>query len=126
MTGMETLPVRVSMMIGEAMRRGWQLRTETEDGGCFDRQGERVIFSICREPDGKFWLHVSMSRHDERLPTWADLVALKAEWCGDEATALMVIPPKSKHVNIHPGVHHIWQCLDGDVTPDFTHGKGTL
>jgi len=34
--------------------------------------------------------------------------------------------PRAKHVNIHPGVLHVWHCLDGDVTPDFTANGDTI
>jgi hypothetical protein len=36
------------------------------------------------------------------------------------------LPPKAKHVSIHPGVLHLWHCLDGDVTPDMTAGGETI
>jgi hypothetical protein len=84
-----------------------------------------VIASIAVELDGKRWVHVSVARPD-RMPSWEDLVWVKEFVLGRESTALQVIPPRSRYVNQHPFCLHLWQCFDGDVTPDFTQGGNTL
>lgn len=77
-----------------------------------------AILSVEREQDGKRWLHVSLA-HASRLPTWDELRRVKLWLMGPEARALSVLPPESEYVNVHPYCLHLWQCLDGDVIPDF-------
>lgn len=88
--------------------------------------GLLVLISCALQDDGKRWLHVSVSRSDTKIPDWQTMSEVKNLFIGAERTALQVMPPKSKHVNIHPGVMHLWYCLDGDVTPDFTGGGDTI
>lgn len=89
-----------------------------------------LIVSVSKEQDGKRWLHASCSRTDKSLPSYEDLKTLKAICIGDHHTALQVFLPKDKHVNWagERGVEvlHLWRCLDGDVTPDFTRGTGGI
>ena len=80
-----------------------------------------VIISGCRELDNKRWLHVSCAYAD-RLPTWKDLGEVKDLFIGKDKLALQVLPKESDYININPYVLHLWHCLDGDPTPDFTHG----
>jgi hypothetical protein len=85
----------------------------------------KVLVSVGQELDGKFWLHVSFSRKD-RLPSWFDIKRVKDAFIGETKTAYQVLPPKSHYVNIRETVLHLWHCLDGDVTPDFTRGTGSI
>lgn len=78
-----------------------------------------VIITGGEELDQKRWVHVSMSRPG-RLPTYDDMCWVKRAFIGDDKTAYQVFPPKAKHVNIHSYCLHLWHCVDGDVTPDFT------
>lgn len=84
------------------------------------RDGRSVILTAGLQPDGRWWLHVSVARPD-RMPTYADLQDLKAFWIGGDLQALQVFPPRAKHVNIHRFCLHLWACLDpaGDGLPDF-------
>lgn len=84
-----------------------------------------TLVTLDREADGKRWLHVSCAR-PHRLPTWEELAEVKALFVSADRTALSILPPRTKHVNIHAYCLHLWCCLDGDVTPDFTRGLGTL
>ena len=84
-----------------------------------------VILSSGVELDGKQWLHFSVARAD-RIPTWDELVKAKEQFLGPESRALQVIAPRSEWVNIHPFCLHLFVCLEGDVTPDFTRGSGGL
>lgn len=106
---------------------GWVLRVPGADGlGCLDepKRGLRVIHSIARQ-GGKVWLHVSVSRRDRCLPTWDQLRLVKDLFVGKDRTALQVLPPEADYVN-KAEVLHLWCCLDGDVTPDFTAGTGSI
>lgn len=89
-------------------------------------KGMSIISTISREQDGKLWLHISCARKDGRIPTWDELVGVKEWLAGKDRTALQVIPKRSKYINHNPSCLHLWCCLDGDVTPDFTRGNGTL
>ena len=88
--------------------------------------GLLVLMSAATWGNGKPWLHVSVSRSDGKIPDWQTMSEVKRLFIGDERTALQVMPPKAKHVNIHPGVLHLYHCLDGEVTPDFTGGGETI
>ena len=76
--------------------------------------------------DRKRWLHVSVSHRGGRLPTWGEMCAVKDVFCGEERTAYQIHPPKAQHVSIHEKCLHLWACLDGPVTPDFTGGGSTI
>lgn len=89
-------------------------------------EGLLILLSCAEQGDRKRWMHISVSRRDRKLPTWEQLMQIKHLFLGEERTALQVLPAKSRHVNIHPGVMHLWHCLEGDVTPDFTAGGETL
>jgi hypothetical protein len=90
------------------------------------RLGLRVLFSACVELDGKRWIHMSVSRTDRRLPTWDNLRLAKDLFIGADKLAIQVLPREKDYVNIHAGVLHLWHCLDGDPTPDFTMGMGSI
>jgi hypothetical protein len=85
-----------------------------------------VLVSCARQLDGKRWLHVSVSQRNMTVPSWELLCEVKDLLIGSERTALQVLPARAKHVNIHRGCLHLWSCLDGDVTPDFTGGGDTI
>ena len=99
---------------------------EVKDDGYWGQwQHLFFIVSIAVEDDGKSWLHASVSRTDKQLPNWGDLADLKRLCVGEHRTALQVFPPKDRHVNLGP-VLHLWSCMDGEVTPDFTCGTGSI
>ena len=90
------------------------------------RDTTSVMISCARYDDGKRWLHVSVARRNRQAPTWELYVQVKELFIGPERTALQVLPPRSKWVSIHHGCLHLYHCLDGDVTPDFTGGGETI
>lgn len=106
---------------------GWQTVRTTDDGAMYmSRDGMSVIVSWHKEDDGRHWLHVSCARKN-RLPSWDDVADVKRMFVGDGRYAYQVIPPKSKHVNIHPNCLHLWAPLEGaQPLPDFTHGGNTI
>jgi len=86
--------------------------------------GMTVITSIKRELDNKLWLHVSLARPN-KLPSWNDVLEVKNLFIGDK-TALQVLPKKDKYIDCHKYCFHLWHCIDGDVTPDFTRGNNII
>jgi hypothetical protein len=108
----------------------WERDVEGEDGNRWIRHypggaGLSVIASVEFHSDRKWWLHVSVA-HPNRLPSYDELADVKELFIGAERTAYQVMPPRSKHVNIHKYCLHLWHCIDGDVTPDFTKGGKTI
>lgn len=89
------------------------------------RDGLVVLCSSTRELDGKHWLHVSLS-YPNRLPTYENMAACKKLFIGAERVAYQIFSDEKHHVNDHPFVLHLWCCMSGPVTPDFTRGLGTL
>ncbi len=105
---------------------GWKIVREWEDALMFrSTDGLLVQVSASMELDEKAWLHVSYSRRD-KIPNWFDTKRVKSLFIGDDKTALCILPSKDKFVNIRETCLHLWHCLDGDVTPDFTHGTGSI
>lgn len=98
---------------------------ERVDGMAFRLDELRIIVSVARELDGNVWAHVSASLATA-LPGWVIMKRLKRDVLGEEACAVLVMPPASKHVDIHTFVHHLWGRLDGPTVPDFTHGTGSI
>lgn len=104
---------------------GWLVIKKLEDGYACRFRHLAVIVSAAIEQDDKRWWHISVSRHGGWLPDWNDVKLVKKEFIGSDKTALVVLPSSDKYVNIRE-VHHLWHCLDGDVTPDFTGGTGSI
>ena len=106
---------------------GWKLNAKAHDGARWihTRDNRIVIASYKRYSDGKLWLHVSLSRPN-RVPSYDDLVYVKRHWIGDDRKAIMVLPSKDEHVNLHPYVLHLFTCIDGDPLPDFRTKDGIL
>ena len=90
------------------------------------KKGLLVLISCAQQSDLRLWLHVSVSRKDTCIPTWEQMSVLKQLFIGDDRQAIQVMPPASKHVNIHSACLHLWHCLDGDGLPDFTAGGQTI
>lgn len=97
-------------------------KTETWQNGT-----STVLRSVAEQADGKLWMHLSMSRRDGKVPTWDQLRELKEMWAGD-VEGYVVFPPKARYVNLHPGVLHLWVCVDepNGVLPDFSQGIGSI
>ena len=67
---------------------------------------------------GEEWYHLSVSRSN-RIPSYEDLVKVKRDFIGADRKAIMILPPRSEHVNIHPFCLHLYYRRDGDSLPDF-------
>ena len=114
-------------LTGKQPPPGWRVDEVREDGTRWANAKRRqsVIESAAREADGQIWIHASIA-HPKIMPSYDDLVYLKRHWIGDDRKAIMVLPEKSKHVNIHSFALHLFCCLGDDPLPDFTHGSGSI
>lgn len=83
------------------------------------RDGRRVVVTVGAH-DGRWWLHVSVSRA-KYIPSYEDLADVKRAFVGPLHQALQLFPAAARHVNIHAFCLHLWACLepDGDGLPDF-------
>ena len=106
---------------------GWNILQPFGDGNAYQhRAGLRVIVTTADFPDGRDWMHISVSRKD-RLPNWDDLKLVKNTFAGEKRYAYQVFPPTDKHVNIHEFCMHLYVPLTGEPPlPDFTRGGGTI
>lgn len=108
------------------MPRDWRIVRNCDEGAIYFRADRlKVIMSCAQERDERVWLHVSLSRPD-RMPTYDDMAEVKRVFIGPDKTAYQLFVPDTDHVNLHSHCLHLWSCLDGPVTPDFTRGTGSI
>jgi hypothetical protein len=111
------------------LRHKWKCVTKGNDGlGAWQHKarGLGMIHSIAVEQDGEVWEHISLSRADGQFPTWAQTRDILHEIAGDEALGIIVIPPKSEHIDIAE-VSHVWHCVTKQrPIPDFTQGGKSI
>ena len=106
---------------------GWTCATLALDGlGAWDHAKRRLRFihSVALELDGDVWAHLSVSRFDKTMPSWANL---RDTWrlIYPHEVGVVVIPPADEHVNLAE-VAHAWGCLTRRPLPDFTRGGKTI
>lgn len=87
--------------------------------------GLRVCMTWCIELDGKRWIHVSLSR-PASMPSYEDMAQVKRAFIGAGKMAYQLFVPEAKHISTHDYCLHLWHCVDGDVTPDFTRGTNQI
>ena len=106
---------------------GWSVAHDSIDGRKYVHalMPMSCILSVAEEEDGRRWIHFSLA-HPHRLPKWDELVRYKEQFLGEETTAVQVLAPRSRWVNIHPYCLHLFVCLDGNPLPDFTRGGKSL
>jgi hypothetical protein len=109
-------------------RHRWEQVSRGGDGlGSWQHRARKLglIHSIGVEQDGELWEHISISRADGILPSWEQVRDTFHEVAGPEALGIIVVPPKSEHVNLAE-VAHVWRCLSKRPIPDFTRGSGSI
>jgi hypothetical protein len=69
------------------------------------------------------WEHVSVSLKD-RIPTWPEMCWVKDLFWGEEECVVQFHPPKSKYVNCHPYVLHLWKKVgqEWETPPELLIG----
>jgi hypothetical protein len=130
------VPMPLPAWLPTVLPAGWtEIHTGAWTGGVRDRDYARayqkhatllVLVSCATQTDGHPWLHVSVSRKNREIPTWTVMSEVKDLFIGEARTAIQVHPPRVKHISIHPGVLHLWACLDAEVLPDFSAGGDTI
>ena len=120
----------VSMAAAKArlQRHRWVCVKPGGDGlGAWKHNARKLamIHSVAVELDGELWEHVSVSRFDDELPSWEQTRDVFREVAGDDALGVIVVPPKSEHVDIAE-VTHVWHCLTRRPLPDFTRGHSMI
>lgn len=87
------------------------------------------IVSEAKEDDGKWWRHASVSRRDRQTPSYDDLKTLHRITM-PAVVAYQLFVPEDQHIDFERKggvpVLHLWGCVDGPVTPDFSSGTGSI
>lgn len=60
------------------------------------------------------WEHVSVSvkLRTEKCPSWDEMCFVKSLFWEDDECVVQFHPPKKDYVNVHPGVLHLWKCVN--------------
>lgn len=94
--------------------RDWHVIEAREDGLAWERLfGERitVIESIATKSDGKRWLHVSVGRPKNKLPTYEMIQEVRRLFVGEHRECYHIFPTSDRYVNF-ANVLHLFACLD--------------
>ena len=78
----------------------------------WQRSDLRVLASTSTMENGSKWVHVSASKPREH-PSWEDIVLVKESFIGKESAAILVLPPRSEHVNVMAHCFHWWAHISG-------------
>ncbi len=89
-----------------ATRPGEEIGAFLIPGPC--GQDLRVIASSGDVTVGVMWEHASVSLRN-RTPNWQEMCFIKDLFWDEEDTVMQLHPPKSKWINIHPNVLHLWR-----------------
>lgn len=90
----------------------------------WEHNGLFIIASAGEYDDGKEWLHVSVSRKS-RVPSYDELTRIKRDFIGEDKKAVLVLPEKENHVNIHDYCLHLFYSASNPL-PEFSAGLGTI
>ena len=90
----------------------------------WEHNGLFIISSAAEYDDGREWLHVSVSRKS-RVPSYDDLTRIKRDFIGEDKKAVLVLPEKENHVNIHDYCLHLFYSAENPL-PEFSAGLGTI
>lgn len=48
-----------------------------------------------------------------RYPTWDEITDARYQFCPNEATMAMLLPPREEYVNLHETTFHLWEVPGG-------------
>lgn len=97
--------------------------SEGVDGYAYKCVNGLLVIQSWEMHENRVWIHTSFSRRT-RMPSYDDMAYVKSIFIGDDARAIMILPEKEKHVNIHPFCLHFF--TGDDRLPDFTKGTRSL
>ncbi len=112
---------------------GWHVVEPWGDGLMWERlvgQAITVIEDITVKADGRKWLHVSVAKPNQKMPTWEDLQVARKLFIGEDRECYQVFPTKDRYVNLGNTLH-LWCCMDAPlgVLPHFegvVNGRTTI
>lgn len=83
--------------------------------GAFEIPFESFILQVIAD-NGKEsgWEHVSVSLKN-RCPNWKEMCYIKDLFWDAEETVIQYHPPKSKYIDNHPYVLHLWKPTKKDI-----------
>ena len=105
--------------------------TQSDDGYAARMKDLFFIVTEALEEDGRWWLHVSVSRRDRKVPTYEDLKQAKRFTIGPDRVALQLFVPVVRHIDIAGKrerpvqVLHLWSPEE-DFLPDFARGGNSI
>lgn len=88
------------------------------NNGAFSIPHPSGVMLFCIVSDDKGWDHVSAQAIDmgvSRIPTWNEMQYLKELFFEDEETVIQYHVAKSKHLNLHPSVLHLWRPEEAEI-----------
>ena len=91
--------------------------------GAWAFNGLQIIASAGEYDDGREWLHISVSRKS-RILTYDEMTRIKRDFIGDDKKAVLVLPEKKNHVNIHENCLHLFYSAANPL-PEFS-GNGFI
>ena len=92
--------------------------------GAWIFNGLQIIVTAAEYDDGREWLHVSASRKS-RIPTYDEMTRIKRDFIGEDKKAVLVLPEKKNHVNIHENCLHLFYSAENPL-PEFSAGIGSI
>jgi len=114
------------------VRRGTYASVPGADYGAFDFPGPCGVnlYVIASPGDADLnipWEHVSVSTQ-KRCPNWTEMCFVKDHFWDEEETVMQLHPPKSRWINNHLFVLHLWRPLFCEIPlpPDITVGIKSL
>jgi hypothetical protein len=72
-----------------------------------------VLFSVEQHEDGIHW-HLSVS-HQERYPSWDELMAFRACLFDDNQEVIQVLPSAEEYINVHNRTFHLWHKTGSSI-----------
>ena len=63
--------------------------------------------------------------HNGLFPSYDDLTRIKRDFIGEDKKAVLVLPEKENHVNIHDYCLHLFYSAENPL-PEFSAGMGTI
>lgn len=70
-----------------------------------------VLYRPFRDEQGNEVIHLAIRTASQLEPPWRDMQRIKNEICGEEATAVQVMPPASELVD-EADMYHMWVLSD--------------